>query len=162
VVTPLTSWPCGPQVIAACNPYRLRRAGPSDAEDTAGLVFDMGETAEVENVGTGIKDPLSELVYRVHPLPESMVDHVFDFGALSKETEKLYIKAMIRSALSLYITEENMVEEVSGEDQLEEQAQRMGIEFTDEMSMQDKQAVIRQLGRTVALYHHSSTLYQTH
>ena len=133
------------KVIAACNPYRLRKAGaPSDMDDRGGLVFDLSEAAEDENVGTGIKDPLSQLVYRVHPLPESMVDHVFDFGALSKETEKLYIKAMIRSALSLYITEENMVEEVSGDDQLAEQAQRMGIEFTDEMSAQDKQAIIRQ------------------
>eukprot|EP01052_Picozoa_sp_SAG31_P002291 SAG31_NODE_80_length_27188_cov_42.623869_6_plen_567_part_00 len=133
------------KIIAACNPYRLRRGGgPADMDDRGGLVFDLSDTAEVENVGTGIKDPLSELVYRVHPLPESMVDHVFDFGALSKETEKLYIKAMIRSALALYITEESMVEEASGEDQLAEQAQRMGIEFTDDISLQDKQALIRQ------------------
>ena len=37
------------------------------------------------------RDPLKNLVYRVHPLPESMIDHVFDFGALSPETERLYI-----------------------------------------------------------------------
>ena len=36
-----------------------------------------GSSEHVENVGTGIKDPLSELVYRVHPLPESMTDHLF-------------------------------------------------------------------------------------
>jgi hypothetical protein len=36
-----------------------------------------------DNIGTGIKDPLKDLVYRVHPLPEAMVDHVFDFGSLA-------------------------------------------------------------------------------
>ena len=87
--------------------------------------------SDVENVGTGIKDPLSELVYRVHPLPESIVDHVFDFGALSQATERLYIKSMIKRALSDYIDEEAMVEEVSGEDQLEAQAQlRLAAEGT--------------------------------
>eukprot|EP01052_Picozoa_sp_SAG31_P074392 SAG31_NODE_33503_length_343_cov_0.635246_2_plen_29_part_01 len=29
-----------------------------------------------------MQDPLSNLVYRVHPLPESMADYIFDFGAL--------------------------------------------------------------------------------
>ncbi len=53
-----------------------------------------------ENVGTGITDPLSSLIYRVHPLPESMIDHVFDFGALAPATERLYIKAMLRRQLA--------------------------------------------------------------
>jgi hypothetical protein len=54
-------------------------------------------------VGTGIKDPLKNLVYRVHPLPESMIDAVFDFGALSPENEKLYIKAMLHRALAEFV-----------------------------------------------------------
>jgi hypothetical protein len=37
---------------------------------------------------SGIRDPLKDLVYRVHPLPESMIDFVFDFGALAPETER--------------------------------------------------------------------------
>ncbi len=39
-------------------------------------------------------------VYRVHPLPESLVDYVFDFGALHPDTEKLYIRAMLKSCLA--------------------------------------------------------------
>ena len=66
------------QVIAACNPYRVKRGVRPDAE--SGLVFDHYHgDGEGEMVG-GIPDPLASLVYRVHPLPESMVDHIFDFG----------------------------------------------------------------------------------
>ena len=132
------------KIVAACNPYRLRSQGAKDGMET-GLVFDHNESvADTENVGTGIKDPLSELVYRVHPLPESMTDHVFDFGALSENTEKLYIRAMIRNMLQLYITEELTVEDLSNDHQIEEQARRMGIDFTEETTREEKIALIRQ------------------
>ncbi len=36
----------------------------------------------------------------MHPLPESLVDYVFDFGALHPDTEKLYIRAMLKSCLA--------------------------------------------------------------
>ena len=138
--------PAAVKVIAACNPYRLRSGGAlHEMDDRVGLVFQHDDGLnDVENVGTGIKDPLSELVYRVHPLPESMVDHLFDFGALSEDTERLYIKAMIKKALADYIDEEAMVEEISNDDQIAAQAQRMGIEFTDEMTQEDRQHIIRQ------------------
>jgi hypothetical protein len=89
------------KIIAACNPYRLRAANNSlyGNEEMAGLVFEQHERGLGENVGTGIKDPLRNLVYRVHPLPESMIDHIFDFGALKDSTEKLYIHAIIKSQL---------------------------------------------------------------
>jgi hypothetical protein len=105
------------KIIAACNPYRLRTAKSLyGGEEMAGLAFEAfsggggggagsGGRGQVEGVGTGITDPLRNLVYRVHPLPESMIDCVYDFGALSQDTEKLYIKAMIRRQLSLYSTE---------------------------------------------------------
>lgn len=117
------------KIVAACNPYRLRKRGPAEEESNAGLVFQHeaeGETAE--NVGTGIKDPLANLVYRVHPLPESMADYIFDFGALSEETEEMYIKAMIRNNLSLYVTEEEMVEDMGNDEQLTALAATMGID----------------------------------
>ena len=69
----------------------------------AGLVFNAHESSE-ENVGSGIRDPLKDLVYRVHPLPESLVDYVFDFGALHPDTEKLYIRAMLKSCLAVVPT----------------------------------------------------------
>lgn len=66
--------------IAACNPYRLR---PSGNISTAGL---SGKT---------IIDEYSKLVYRVHPLPETMIDFVWDYGSLSKEDERAYIGRMV-------------------------------------------------------------------
>ncbi len=95
-------------IIAACNPYRLRKGrslyGVEGAEgDMAGLVFEHHNAAHEENVGTGIRDPLKNLVYRVHPLPESMVDNIFDFGALSQATERLYIAAMVRRVLGTFV-----------------------------------------------------------
>ena len=131
------------RIVAACNPYRLRMASAADDTET-GLVFDLhDENADAENVGTGIKDPLSELVYRVHPLPESMTDHVFDFGALSDTTEELYIKAMVRSMLKLYLTEEATVEDLSADDQIDDRMRRLGIEVVDGMSRDDKMTSIR-------------------
>jgi len=67
--------------IAACNPYRLR---PPGKISTAGL---SGKT---------ITDEYSRLVYRVHPLPETMIDFVWDYGSLSKTDERAYIDRMVQ------------------------------------------------------------------
>lgn len=40
--------------------------------------------------------PEQNLVYRVHPLHESLVDHVMDYGSLPPDTERLYIRAMLK------------------------------------------------------------------
>ena len=66
--------------IAACNPYRLR---PTGQITTAGLC------------GKTITDEYSKLVYRVHPLPETMIDFVWDYGSLSKTDESAYISRMV-------------------------------------------------------------------
>lgn len=96
------------KIIAACNPYRLRTAKSLyGGEEMAGLAYEhFVKHSTLENVGTGIRDPLRNLVYRVHPLPESIIDRVFDFGALSAETEGLYVRAMLRKRLGVYYTEE--------------------------------------------------------
>ena len=39
--------------------------------------------------------PLRQLVYRVHPLPESMKPLVWDFGQLNAQTEELYAREII-------------------------------------------------------------------
>lgn len=96
------------KIIAACNPYRLRTTKSLyGGEEMAGLAYEHFTKSTLENVGTGIKDPLRNLVYRVHPLPESMIDHVFDFGALSAATESLYVKAMLRKQLGAFYSEDN-------------------------------------------------------
>ena len=40
--------------------------------------------------------PLRQLVYRVHPLPESMRPLVWDFGQLTHHTEELYTEQIVR------------------------------------------------------------------
>ena len=39
--------------------------------------------------------PLRQLVYRVHPLPESMKPLVWDFGQLNEVTEQAYARQII-------------------------------------------------------------------
>ena len=77
--------------VAACNPYRLKPE--EESSDHAGL-----ETHDKRN-----KDEQSKLVYRVHPLPESMMDFVWDYGALDEEDEGLYIKRMLGEKEPIFI-----------------------------------------------------------
>ena len=65
--------------LAACNPYEKRQA---DRMATAGLEM------------PDMLDDYSKLVYRVHPLPEAMVDYVWDYGSLTPQDEKAYIHKM--------------------------------------------------------------------
>lgn len=67
-------------ILGACNPYKLRT---TKAISTAGLE------------GKVKSDELSRLVYRVLPLPEIMVDYVWDFGSLNEKDEETYIHRMI-------------------------------------------------------------------
>ena len=73
--------------LAACNPYKLRQ---QENATTAGLK------------GKNKNDPYSDLVYRVHPLPEAMVDYVWDYGSLTPQDEKVYILRMVQNLPSEY------------------------------------------------------------
>ncbi|KNC55646.1 uncharacterized protein AMSG_01915 [Thecamonas trahens ATCC 50062] len=120
--------PASIKIIAACNPYRLKTAADIDDAAAAGLVYEAPATEfgpNDDNIGTGIHDPLANLVYRVHPLPESMVDHVFDFGALSADTERLYIKAVLLRNIGVYVTPEMMQMVQEQENLNEEEAEAL-------------------------------------
>ena len=69
-------------LLAACNPYKLR---PQENATTAGLE------------GKNKTDEYSELVYRVHPLPEAMMDYVWDYGSLTPKDERAYIERMVQN-----------------------------------------------------------------
>jgi hypothetical protein len=52
--------------------------------------------------------PMRRLVYRVQPLPQSMLPLVWDFGQLNREVEEMYIRQMVLryvcfSSLVVYI-----------------------------------------------------------
>jgi hypothetical protein len=57
--------------IAACNPYKVRR-----------------NTNEVGLIKQRIA---TRLVYTVHPLPDALMDYVWDYGSLTDNEERLYI-----------------------------------------------------------------------
>ncbi|KAK3289270.1 hypothetical protein CYMTET_3293 [Cymbomonas tetramitiformis] len=71
-------------VIAACNPYRKR--------DPARLPPSAGFNSKLR------PDAMSSLVYRVTPLPEGMLDFVWDFGGLAREDERRYIAQILAGA----------------------------------------------------------------
>ena len=49
--------------------------------------------------------PMRRLVYRVQALPQSMLPLVWDFGQLSDDVEKLYIKQIVQRHVSLEMPE---------------------------------------------------------
>ncbi|KAH3743879.1 E3 ubiquitin-protein ligase RNF213 [Pelomyxa schiedti] len=72
--------------LAACNPYRL--CGISEV--TAGGLL----STKVQ-----VTPNQTRLVYSVLPLPESMLEYVFDYGCLSEEDEKAYISCMLSQSV---------------------------------------------------------------
>lgn len=44
---------------------------------------------------------MRRLVYRVQPLPQSMLPLVWDFGQLNPKMEELYIRQMVRRYVSI-------------------------------------------------------------
>ncbi|XP_052813025.1 uncharacterized protein LOC128240424 isoform X2 [Mya arenaria] len=68
------------KIVGACNPYKKRSILPSQAG---------GINTKLQN------DPLSELEYRVVPLPQSVLQYVWDFGSLMEKDEHEYIHAMV-------------------------------------------------------------------
>ena len=73
------------RILAAVNPHR-KRAAREGGGGSPGLVF---------NLGGEVQDAMSELVYRVHPIPTSLQQFVFDFGYLEADQETQYLKAIL-------------------------------------------------------------------
>jgi hypothetical protein len=67
--------------MGACNPYRRK---PKRAV-IAG--FDSKQLRT--------PDHMSKLVYRVHPLPHTLLDFSYDFGMLAVDDERLYIRSIL-------------------------------------------------------------------
>ena len=70
-------------LLAACNPYRLHDIESNRVGFSARELMTPGDTHKFN------------LAYRVHPLPEAMLDYVWDFGLLSRNDEQSYIAAMM-------------------------------------------------------------------
>ncbi|RVE59876.1 hypothetical protein OJAV_G00193340 [Oryzias javanicus] len=83
----------GLKIIAACNPYRQHSPKMVERLELAGLGYRVRAEDTKDRFGTV---PLRQLVYRVHPLPSSLVSLVWDFGQLSDSTERSYIEQIVQ------------------------------------------------------------------
>ncbi|TRY96584.1 hypothetical protein DNTS_014460 [Danionella cerebrum] len=86
----------GLKIIAACNPYRKHTPKMVDRLERAGLGYRVKAEETEDRLG---KVPMRQLVYRVHPLPPSMVPLVWDFGQLSDSTELSYVCQIVQKKL---------------------------------------------------------------
>ena len=60
--------------------------------EQAGLGYHIQAEETHDKLG---RIPMRRLVYRVQPLPRSMLPLVWDFGQLSTQVEELYIRQMV-------------------------------------------------------------------
>ncbi|POG74253.1 hypothetical protein GLOIN_2v1577211, partial [Rhizophagus irregularis DAOM 181602=DAOM 197198] len=72
------------RLFSACNPYRLRTKTQSEA----------GLTNRVKKF-----EERSNLVYQVKPLPDQILDYVWDYGILKPKDEYRYIQIMVEKEL---------------------------------------------------------------
>ena len=90
--------------IAACNPYRLREKKTGIKEEKIGLDINQAHN-QIKQLNQKEKEEIiksskaGNLVYTVNPLPHSLLNFVFYFGALKPEDEKNYIKCIIRKVI---------------------------------------------------------------
>ncbi|CAG8547650.1 1748_t:CDS:2, partial [Dentiscutata erythropus] len=71
------------RLFAACNPYRLK-------------------TKTQSNIGLSAKlyEEKRKLVYQVHPMPDQILDYVWDYGHLKANDERNYIEIMVKTQLN--------------------------------------------------------------
>ena len=87
--------------IAACNPYRIREK--KDGVEKIGLDINQAHNQKKQLNQKEIQEiessRLNDLVYRVNPLPHSLLNFVFYFGKLKPEDEINYIKSIIKQVI---------------------------------------------------------------
>lgn len=86
----------GLKIIAACNPYRRHTPEMIARLEKAGLGYRVKAEETQDRLG---QVPMRQLVYRVHPLPPSMIPLVWDFGQLSDSAELSYIQQIVRKQI---------------------------------------------------------------
>ncbi|VDI69454.1 Hypothetical predicted protein [Mytilus galloprovincialis] len=89
------------KIVAACNPYRKHKEELVKKLEQAGLGYHVDADKTTDRLG---RVPMRQLVYRVQPLPQSMLPLVWDFGQLNTRVEEMYIRQMVLR----YINEERL------------------------------------------------------
>lgn len=143
----------GLKIIAACNPYRKHSPEMVERLERAGLGYRVRADETEERLG---KVPLRQLVYRVQPLPPSMVSLVWDFGQLSNSTELSYIKQIVQKKVDdhlLPVACKNIISNVLGASQQYMRSRKNECSF---VSLRD---VERSMKVLVWFYQHSKVLF---
>ena len=86
----------GLKIIAAINPYKKHSIEMISKLEQAGLGFYVSADETKERFG---HIPMRQLVYRVQPLPTSLLPIVWDFGQLEANVENTYINQMLNRAV---------------------------------------------------------------
>ncbi|WAR07295.1 R213A-like protein, partial [Mya arenaria] len=81
------------KIVAACNPYRKHSDEYIKRLEQAELGYHVDADGAIDRLG---RVPMKRLVYRVQPLPQSLLPLVWDFGQLNTQVEELYIRQMVR------------------------------------------------------------------
>ncbi|XP_074996114.1 E3 ubiquitin-protein ligase rnf213-alpha-like isoform X2 [Calonectris borealis] len=84
------------KVVTACNPYKRHTKETIEKLEKAGLGYRVRSEDTLEKLGY---IPLRQLVYRVKPLPPSLLPLVWDFGELNEKTQSLYIREIVKSTM---------------------------------------------------------------
>ncbi|KAM6394866.1 E3 ubiquitin-protein ligase rnf213-alpha-like [Rhynochetos jubatus] len=93
------------KVVAACNPYKRHTKDTIEKLEKAGLGYRVRSEDTPEKLGY---IPLRQLVYRVQPLPPSLLPLVWDFGELNEKTQSLYIREIVKSTVENEIPAGNL------------------------------------------------------
>ena len=83
----------GLKVIVACNPYRKHNEKMIKKLESQGLGYHVKSSETEDKLDSDI--PMRHLVYRVNPLPPSLLPLVWDFGQLTSQVEDKYIKQIV-------------------------------------------------------------------
>ena len=82
-------------ILGACNPQR-RKNPKVTFDDDIGIKKDRYEAQRLVHAGANVS-----LLYTVVPIPETMLEYVWDYGSLDRETETKYVRAMLNSCEQL-------------------------------------------------------------
>ncbi|KAK3588412.1 hypothetical protein CHS0354_015933 [Potamilus streckersoni] len=109
---PLTDCP-NLKMVAACNPYRKHSEELIIRLEQAGLGYHVDAVKTTDRLG---RVPMRNLVYRVQPLPQSLLPLVWDFGQLNTQIEDLYIRQMVNRYIRQWylLTVPGLVKVISG------------------------------------------------
>ena len=83
----------GLKVIVACSPYRKHDEKMVKKLESQGLGYHVKSSETEDKLDSDI--PMRHLVYRVNPLPPSLLPLVWDFGQLTSQVEDKYIRQIV-------------------------------------------------------------------